>query len=174
MDLPALRVPAVWSSCVALLLFSAVFSAMLFGNVLLLTGVWNQSPSVTGMFLAPGPVAVVAVSFAVSGRLIRRFGLGAVAATGCAIFTLGVGVWLRRIDLDPAYAMTFLPGQMLTGAGLVIPALSSLVGETLPQSRRGAGSAMVDTARQVGMVLGTAFITLLHQPVSDLTGVRHG
>ncbi|MGE0220791.1 hypothetical protein [Mycolicibacterium sp.] len=114
--------------------------------------------------------------FVVSGRLIRRFGLGAVAATGCAIFTLGVGVWLRRIDLDPAYAMTFLPGQMLTGAGvgLVIPALSSVVGETLPQSRWGAGSAMVDTARQVGMVLGTAFITLLHQPVSDLTGVRHG
>lgn len=66
---------------------------------------------------------------------------------------------------------------MFTGAGvgLVIPSLSAVVAVSLPQHRwGGAGSALVNTARQIGIALGTAITILLCQPTIDLTAIRHG
>jgi MFS family permease len=45
-DLAAIRVVPVWSSCVAMVLFAAAFGAMLLGNVIFLTTVWGDTPAV--------------------------------------------------------------------------------------------------------------------------------
>lgn len=175
-DLAAVRVTALWTSCAALVLFAAAFAAMLLGNVMLLTIVWHEPAAVAGLFLSPGPIVVVAVSLTLAGRLINRFGVGAVAAVGAGLYAAGIIVWLMRVGPEPHYFTDFLPGQILTGAGvgLVIPSLSAVSGLALPPHRWGSGSALSNTARQLGTVLGTALLAVVYQNGLDLTAVQHG
>jgi EmrB/QacA subfamily drug resistance transporter len=176
LDLAAVRVLPMWSSCLALLVFSAAFGAMLLGSVMFLTTVWGLGPAAAGLCLSPGPIVVVLVSLTLAGRLIGRFGIGTVAAAGAAIYVAGIVIWLCRIGSQPDYVADFLPGQLFTGAGvgLVIPSLSAVTGLALPAQRWGAGSALTNTARQLGTVLGTAVLTVIYQPGIDLVSIRHG
>jgi EmrB/QacA subfamily drug resistance transporter len=175
-DLAAVKVLPMWSSCVALLLFSAAFGAMLLGNVMFLTTVWHETPAVAGLFLSPSPAVVVIVSLTLTARLIRKIGIGAVAATGAVVYLVGIVIWLYRIGPQPDYLDAFLPAQLFTGAGvgLVMPSLAAVSGLTLPAHRWGSGSALTNTARQLGTVLGTAVLTMIFQPGIDLTTVREG
>jgi EmrB/QacA subfamily drug resistance transporter len=175
-DLAVVKVLPMWSSCVALLLFSAAFGAMLLGNVMFLTSVWHETPAVAGLFLSPSPAVVVIVSLTLTARLIRRIGVGAVAAAGAVVYLFGIVIWLCRIGVQPDYWDAFLPAQLFTGAGigLVMPSLAAVSGLALPSHRWGAGSALTNTARQLGTVLGTAVLTMILQPGIDLTTVREG
>jgi len=176
LDLAAVRVLPMWSSCLALLLFAAAFGAMLLSSVMLLTAVWGKAPDVAGLCLSPGPVVVVIVSLTLAGRLIGRIGVGAVAATGATLYVVGIVIWLCRVGPHPDYVADFLPGQLFTGAGvgLVFPSLSAVTGLALPAHRWGAGSALINTARQLGTVLGTAVLTMIYQPGIDLSTIRRG
>lgn len=58
--------------------------------------------------------------------------------------------------------------------GLVFPSLSAVTGLALPAHRWGAGSALINTARQLGTVLGTAVLTMIYQPGIDLSTIRRG
>jgi EmrB/QacA subfamily drug resistance transporter len=175
-DLAAIRVVPVWSSCVAMVLFAAAFGAMLLGNVIFLTTVWGDTPAVAGLCLSPGPVVVVIVSLTVAGRLIGKVGVGAVAAAGTTLFVVGIVIWLCRMGPEPDYLTDFLPGQLFTGAGvgLVFPSLSAVTGLALPSHRWGAGSALINTARQLGMVLGTTALTMIYQAGIDMTAIQRG
>jgi EmrB/QacA subfamily drug resistance transporter len=175
-DLVAIRVTPLWISCLIQLLFATAFGAMLLGNVLFLIIVWHETPAAAGLLLSPGAIVVVIVSATLTGRLIDRWGVGVVAASGAALYAAGAIVWLSRVGADPNYLADFLPGQMLTGAGigLVMPSLSSVPGHALPAHRWGAGSALINTARQLGMVFGTVIVTLVYEPVVDLAAVRLG
>ncbi|HEX4722149.1 MAG TPA: MFS transporter [Pseudonocardiaceae bacterium] len=176
LDLPSLRVPTLWLTCLAMLLFTIAFGSMLFGNVLFLTGLWHDSVIVAGLSLAPGPLMVVVVALTVGGRLTGRFGPGAVAAAGAVCFALGAAIWVWRIGPVPDYLGALLPGQLLTGTGvgLVLPSLSGVVGLVLPPHRWGAGSSMINTARQVGTVLGIALLIAIYGPKPDLAAFRQG
>jgi EmrB/QacA subfamily drug resistance transporter len=175
-DLVAIRATPLWISCLIQVLFATAFGAMLLGNVLFLVIVWRQAAAVAGLLLSPGAVVVVVVSATVTGRLIDRCGVGFAAASGAALYAAGVIVWLCRVGPDPNYLADFLPGQILTGAGigLVMPSLSSVPGRALPAHRWGAGSALINTARQLGSVFGTVIVTFVYQPVIDLAAVRMG
>jgi EmrB/QacA subfamily drug resistance transporter len=175
-DLDAVRVMPMWSSCLALVVFSAAHGAMLLGGVLLLTTVWGMPPAMAGLCLSPGPVVVVIVSLTLTGRLIGKAGIGVVAAVGAALYTFGIGIWLCTVGPEPHYFTDYLPAQLFTGAGvgLVMPSLSAVTGVALPAYRWGAGSAVTNTARQMGMVLGTTALTMIYQPGVDLAAVRHG
>jgi EmrB/QacA subfamily drug resistance transporter len=176
LDLAAVRVVPMWSSCLALLLFAAAFGAMVLGSVMLFTSVWGEKPPVAGLYLAPGPAVVIVVSLTLAGRFIGKAGVGVVAATGAALYVVGIAIWLCRVGPEPHYLRDFLPGQLFTGAGvgLVIPSLSAVTGLALPAPRWGAGSALTNTARQLGTVLGVAVLTMIYQPGVDLASVRRG
>src|SRR5206468_3687643 len=175
-DLVAIRTTPLWIGCLMQLLFATAFGAMLLGNVLFLIIVWHETPAAAGLLLSPGAIVVVVVSATVTGRLIDRWGVGFVAASGAALYAGGAIVWLCRVGADPNYFADFLPGQILTGTGigLVMPSLSSVPGRALPAHRWGAGSALINTARQLGMVFGTVIVTFVYQPVIDLAAVRLG
>jgi EmrB/QacA subfamily drug resistance transporter len=176
LDLAAVRLLPMWSSCLALLVFSAAHSAMLLGGVMLLTTVWGMPPAVAGLCLAPGPVVVVLVSLTLAGRLIGKAGVGLVAATGALLYVVGIVIWLCTIGTVPDYFTDYFPAQLFTGAGvgLVMPSLSAVPGMALPSPRWGAGSALTNTARQLGMVLGTTVLTMIYQPGVDLAAIRRG
>jgi MFS family permease len=174
LDLAAVRVGPMWSGCLSLMLFAAAFGAMLLGNVLFLTAVWHQSEFVAGMCLSPSAVIVVMVSLSFAGRLVARFGVGPVASAGAGLYVIGVLIWLWRIGSHPDYFGAFLPGQLFTGAGvgLVMPSLSAVAGLSLPARRWGAGSALINAARQVGMVVGTTALALIYRHGVDMISAR--
>ncbi len=176
LDLPSLRLPTLWLSCLAMLLFTTAFGSMLFGNVLFLTGLWHQSVIIAGLSLSPGPLMVVVVSLTIGGRLVARLGPGAVAALGGLLFATGAAIWLWRLGPTPDYVGALLPGQLFTGAGvgLVMPSLSGVVGLVLPPEKWGVGSSMINTARQIGTVLGTAVLVVIYGPTPGLDAFQDG
>jgi EmrB/QacA subfamily drug resistance transporter len=175
-DLVAIRATPLWITCLTQMLFATAFGAMLLGNVLFLIVVWHEKPAVAGLLLSPGAIVVVVVSATLAGRLIDRWGVGFVAASGAVLYAAGAIVWLCRVGPEPNYFADFLPGQILTGTGigLVMPSLAVVPGRALPAHRWGAGSALMNTARQLGSVLGTVIVTFVYQPVIDLAAVRLG
>ena len=175
LDLVSLKVPTLWLACLGMVLFSAGFAAMVFGNVLFLTGIWGNSILVAGLSQSPGPLAVVVTSILV-GKLGHRIGPGPKVALGGLSFGLGTTLWLINLDGSPDYFAGMLPGQILTGTGvgMILPSLSAVVGTVLPPDRWGAGSSMVNTSRQIGMVLGTAILIVVYAGSQDLAAFRHG
>lgn len=175
LDLVSLKVPTLWLACLGMILFSVGFAAMVFGNVLFLTGIWHNSILVAGLSQSPGPLAVVVTSIAV-GKWGHRIGPGPKVAVGGLSTALGTTLWLINLGATPDYFAGMLPGQLLTGigVGLILPSLSAVVGTVLPPDRWGAGSSMVNTSRQIGMVLGTAILVVVYDGAQDLAAFRHG
>ncbi|WP_328306656.1 MFS transporter [Actinomycetospora sp. NBC_00405] len=163
-DLTVVRTPVVGLAALTMVAFTTGFAGMLVVNVLYLTGTWGWSAAVAGLALAVGPAVVVGVA-RLSGRLTARFGIGPVAAVGGLFFAAGPAWWALHLGVEPAYALSkylagMLPGQIATGigVGLMLPTLSSVVGSALPAHRWGSGSSLINTARQVGSVLGVALL----------------
>ncbi|WP_285586214.1 MFS transporter [Actinomycetospora sp. NBRC 106378] len=159
LDLAVVRVPAVGLGALTMIAFTTAFAGMLVVNVLYLTGTWGWSAPLAGIALSPGPAVVVVVS-RLAGHLSARIGIGATAALGAVSFGAGPLWWLTHLGLTPDYAAGMLPGQLLTGlgVGLILPTLSSVVGSALPAAQWGSGSSLINTARQVGSVLGVALL----------------
>ncbi|MHC1561662.1 MFS transporter [Actinomycetospora sp. C-140] len=159
LDLAVVATPVVGLAALTMLAFTTGFAGMLVANVLYLTGTWGWPAPVAGLALAVGPLVVVVVSRQ-SGHLTGRFGIGPVVAVGALLFAAGPAWWALRLGVTPGYASGMLPGQLATGlgVGLVLPALSSVVGTALPAHRWGTGSSLITTARQVGSVLGVALL----------------
>lgn len=176
LDLQALRVPAMWLACLAMLLFYTGFGSMLFGNVLFLTGMWHNSALIAGLSLSPGPVMVVLVSLTVGGRLARRFGPAPVATAGGILFAVGAAMWVWRAGPAPDYFGAILPGQLCTGSGvgLVMPSLSGVMAAALPPDHWGTGASMINTSRQIGTVLGTAILVMIYGGAPTMDSFRHG
>ena len=62
---------------------------------------WGWSALQTGLAIAPGPLMVPLFAFLVAGRLITRFGPGAVIAAGSTIFAAGLAWWAVAAGLTP-------------------------------------------------------------------------
>lgn len=93
-----------------------------------------------------------------AAALAGRFGTKRVVAGGLTAMSVGF-VWTTTLDVDSAYWV--IVGQMaLMGGGLGLaqaPATESIMG-ALPPERAGVGSAVNDTARELGGTLGVAVI----------------
>jgi MFS family permease len=68
-----------------------------------------------------------------------------------------------RVGLEPAYLTQWLPGTLLMGLGigLTFPVLSAAAVSNLPPERFGVGSAVNQTARQVGGAIGVAILVAI-------------
>jgi EmrB/QacA subfamily drug resistance transporter len=146
-------------SFAASMLYYAGFGAFVLSTVEFLTGVWHYSAVLAGLAIAPGPLMVLPFARVVAPRLaVRLGGPGRVAVIGCAVNALAQLLWLYRIQATPAYLTHLLPVQLLGGAGvgLAIPSLLGAGSASLTPARFGTGSGILNTARQVGTVLGVA------------------
>lgn len=103
-----------------------------------------------------------------SAALVARFGVRAVMTSGLVITAL-VLLALARLQLDTDLALLltlfFFFGL---GLGAVIAPASTVMQNTLPLARAGAGSAVQNTVRQVFGALGVAIVgTVLANRYSD-------
>jgi EmrB/QacA subfamily drug resistance transporter len=175
-ELDLLRVRGYGTTLVSMLLFSAAFGAMLLSFVLWAQTVWGWSALRTGLAIAPGPLVVPILS-ALAGRLIARFGPGAVIAAGCTLFAAGVVWWAVAVGQRPDYA-DLIGGLLLTGTGvgLTLPTLFSTAATALPPHRFATGSGVLSMVRQVGFAVGVAVLVAVlgDATTGRLVAFRHG
>ncbi|HWE70403.1 MAG TPA: DHA2 family efflux MFS transporter permease subunit [Acidimicrobiales bacterium] len=162
----------------ATFLYSMGFFAMLLGNILFLTSVWDYSILRAGLAVTPGPLVVAAVS-APAGRLAARIGFRPVLLVGFLFFAGGLAWYALEVGLAPAYLSEWLPATLITGLGigLTFPVLSAAAVSSLHPDRFAVGSAVNQTARQVGGAVGVAIlVVILGTPssrVAALAGFQH-
>jgi len=142
------------------------FFAMLLGNILFLTSVWHYPIERAGLAVTPGPLVVALVS-GFAGRAAARSGFRSVLLPGFGFFVAGLGWLATQVGLEPAFLSQWLPGTLLVGLGigLTFPVLSAAAVSSLPSDRFGVGSAVNQTARQVGGAIGIAvLVAILGKP----------
>jgi len=146
----------------ATLLFGIAFFAMFLGNVLFLTQIWHYSTFKAGLAILPAPLMVIPVAV-VSGRVASRYGHRVLVIPGGVLFALaGMGLLLRA-RLMPSYVSVWLPSSLLVGlgVGLCLPVLSSAAVHGLAPARFAVGSAVNQSVRALGAVLGVALAIAL-------------
>ncbi|MYS84719.1 MFS transporter [Embleya scabrispora] len=157
---PALfRTPTfVWAN-ITVLMFCTAFGAVFPSVVLWLQGPGGYSTLVTGLAIAPGPL-MVPLFAAVGRRLATRLSAGALVAAGNLLFACGALLLAAGASPDTRYATQILPGWLVIGVGigLAMPVMLSQATVQLPAAQAATGSAVVNTSRQLGYVLGVAIL----------------
>jgi EmrB/QacA subfamily drug resistance transporter len=162
LDLQLFRARSFSVANVATLLYAMGFFAMLLGNILFLTGVWHYSVLRAGLAVTPAPLVVAAVA-GPAGRLAGRVGFRAVLVPGAMCFAAGLLWSATRVGLQPSFLVEWLPGNLVMGLGLglAFPLLSAAAVSSLPPDKLAVGSAVNQTARQVGGAIGIAILVVL-------------
>nr|BFE84406.1 hypothetical protein GCM10020093_070070 [Planobispora longispora] len=115
----------------------------------------------TGLAMLPAAVGIGSISLFVSARLSARFGARTVLLAGLALL-VGAMSLLTRIPVDAGYVTHLLPVMLLiSGGGLVLPALATLGMSGAQESDAGLASGLFNTTQQVGMAIGVAVLSTM-------------
>jgi EmrB/QacA subfamily drug resistance transporter len=158
-DLGLFRVRSFAVANAGTTVFAVGFYGLLLCNVLFLTGVWRFDIGLAGAALTPGALTAALVA-PIGGRVADRFGQRVVAVPGGLLFAAGTAFLALSATAAPEYAAHYLPGILLTGAGigLSISSFGSAAVAELPRERFATGSAVTATFRQIGAVIGIAVL----------------
>ncbi|NUW43778.1 MFS transporter [Nonomuraea rhodomycinica] len=115
----------------------------------------------TGLAMLPAAVGIGAISLFVSARLSARFGARAVLLSGLVLLIAAM-LLLTRVSVDAGYLTHLLPVMVLiSGGGLVLPALATLGMSGARESDAGLASGLFNTTQQVGMAIGVAVLSTM-------------
>jgi EmrB/QacA subfamily drug resistance transporter len=178
LDLSLFRSKSFTFANLATLLYAMGFFAMLLGNILFLTGVWHYSILYAGLAVTPGPIVVALVS-GPAGKLATKVGFRPVLVAGFTFFVAGLLYYASEVGIHPDYLTRWLPATLLggIGIGLTFPVLGAAAVSSLHPERFAVGSAVNQTARQIGGAFGVALlVVILGTPRSlggSLNAARH-
>ena len=160
-DLALFQNPTYSAVNLATLTFGTAFAMMFFDFFAYMTGVWHYSLPLAGIAITPGPLLVIPTAI-LSGRLAARIGHRPILVAGSLIYAAS-GLWLLLVPgTVPSYLAEWLPGLVLSGVGvgMVLPSLSGAAVAGLPAGHYAVGSAVNQSVRQIGSVLGVAITVL--------------
>jgi NTE family protein len=162
LDLTLFRSRSFSVANAATFLYAMGFFAMLLGNILFLTSVWHYPILEAGLAVTPGPLVVAVVS-GPAGRVASRVGFRRVLLVGFTVFFAGLVWFATRVDLQHDYLTVWLPGTLIIGLGigLTFPVLSAAAVSSLHPNRFAVGSAVNQTARQIGGAFGIALLVVI-------------
>jgi EmrB/QacA subfamily drug resistance transporter len=162
LDLHLFRARTFSVANAAMVLYAMAFFAMLLGNILFLTSVWHYSILTAGLAVTPGPL-VVAMVAGPAGRIASSVGFRRVLLAGASVLALGLALYALRVTEHPEYLSVWLPSTLLVGfgIGLTFPVLGATAVSSLPRDRFSVGSAVNQTARQVGGSIGIAMLVVI-------------
>ena len=146
---------------IATLTFGTAFAMMFFAFFAYMTAVWHYSLPLAGIAITPGPLLVIPTAI-ITGRLAARIGHRPILVTGSLIYAAS-SLWLLLVPGSaPSYLAAWLPGLSLSGVGvgMVLPSLSGAAVAKLPAEHYAVGSAVNQSVRQIGSVLGVAITVL--------------
>jgi EmrB/QacA subfamily drug resistance transporter len=163
-----LRIPSFSIANISMLAYATGFFSILLGNILFLTSVWEYSTLRAGLAITPAPI-LAAVMAGPSGRYAATHGYRRVIVPGSVLMVAAM-IWLAVfVDETPNYVTEWLPAAIVlgTGVGLSFAHLSGAAVASLPAERFAVGSAISQTARNTGGMIGVAaMIAILGTPAS--------
>ncbi|SFD54956.1 drug resistance transporter, EmrB/QacA subfamily [Paenibacillus catalpae] len=147
-------------------------SGVLFVLPLFFQQIQEWSAHTAGLSLLP-MMLPLAFNPILTGRIVSRIGARIPMTAG---FSLGAGgtLLLAWTNLNTSYAWIFI-GLLLIGFGvsLVIPSLMAAVMSSVPKEQSGAVSGALNASRQLGSVIGVAWLgAILSGSISFLTGMH--
>jgi MFS family permease len=163
-DMKMMRIPAVWSTNLAALLFGFGMFAMFvtlpqFTETPTRAGYgFGASVTQSGLYLAPFAAAMVIVA-PMTGRFSRAFGSKKVLVAG-SLFTASSYLLLivDHTDQLSIYIATALLG---IGIALGFASMTNLIIEAVPAEQTGVATGMNTNIRNIGAALGSGIATSL-------------
>ncbi len=152
--------PFASANAAGFLLHFAMFGAF-FLTVEFLSRVRGTGPVSAGLWTLPWTVMPLLVSPG-AGRLGQRRGPGVV--TACGLGLIAAGAFGLALVVAPATApLALAPGLLMIGigVGLVLPNVAGLAMNSVPPPDIGKASGTLNTARQLGAVMGLAVAVAL-------------
>jgi EmrB/QacA subfamily drug resistance transporter len=143
-------------------LMVAAFFGMFFMGSLYMERVLHYGPLAIGLAFLPDTVAMGALSYSLSARLITRFGSRRVLLTGLSLISVGLALF-ARIPVHSEYLRDLVLPMVLLGigAGLAFPALTILAMSEATPADSGLASGLLNTTAQIGAALGLAVLASL-------------
>jgi EmrB/QacA subfamily drug resistance transporter len=139
-----------------------IYLQSVLGFSALKAGLTMAPASLVSMFVAP-----------VAGRMTDRIGGKYILMSGLTLFALGMG-WLALIAHPGSSWQSFLLPLLVAGFGMgcTFAPLITVAMRNIDPRMAGAASGVLNTVRQVGLVIGTAAVGALLQNrlVSSMTG----
>ncbi|MCL3997084.1 MFS transporter [Streptomyces lavenduligriseus] len=163
-DLRVLRLPAVWTTNTAALLFGAgMYSIWSFLPGFVQTPAaagygFGASVTESGLLMLPMLVAMF-LSGVVSGRLEPRVGAKALLTTGAALGALACG--FLTLWHDARWQIGVVAALFGLGIGLAFASMANLIVGSVPPAQTGAATGMNANIRTIGGSIGAALTSVL-------------
>ncbi|MFL6077779.1 MAG: MFS transporter [Mycobacteriales bacterium] len=128
-----------------------------------LQSVHRMSALAAGLTLVPMSLTSVFVA-PVAGRLSDRFGGKYILFGGLLVFAAGLGVMVQMADVNTS-RWALMPPLVLAGLGMgcTFAPMSTVAMRDVKPQLAGAASGVLNTVRQLGMVIGSSMVGALLQ-----------
>lgn len=146
------------SANIVVLLFSTALFPMWYLSSLYLQQVIGLSPLDAGLAFFPMALTIMIMA-SQAGRLVSKFGVRAVLASGLCMLTTGLLLLVRITPNGNAAEAVVLPG-ILVAAGIGLSIVPSTIAATqfVDHKQAGLAAGLVNTSRQIGGSLGLALL----------------
>jgi len=125
--------------------------------VIFMIAMMDYSELKAGLAIAILPAAVLVLT-PLAGSLTDRLGPRLLAVAGALVTAAGLFALGNLARIDPLSAVLWRSALVGAGLGLSLPALLAAGMSAVPGGHKGAGSGMLNTARQLGFLLGVAIL----------------
>jgi len=125
--------------------------------VIFMVGMMDYTEGNAGLVIAALPAAALVLS-PLAGRLTDRIGPRWPAVAGALLSAAGLFALGHLSRTAPVPDVLWRAALVGAGLGLSLPALTAAGMSAVPGGARGAGSGMLNTARQLGFLLGVAIL----------------
>jgi EmrB/QacA subfamily drug resistance transporter len=150
---------------IALLFFG--MGGVFFFTTFYLQNVRGFSPLDAGLLTVPFAAGQLLLAPRSAG-LVRRYGAKVVGTTGMLVMSVALAGYALLGTTTPIWILAVFFALQGAGIGVAMPSATSAVMDVLPRERAGAGSALTNTSRQVGVALGVAVLgSILAQAYRD-------
>jgi EmrB/QacA subfamily drug resistance transporter len=170
LDIALLRRRTYRISLVVSTLVSLSMMANLVMQARFLQEAWGYSPLRAGLAVTPLPV-LAGVTAPFAGRLAGRYGHRNAILAGVGMSAAALLLYGLLPDASPDYFAEFLPGMALAGIGawgLAISMINAAAVTDMSTENFGVGTAVLQTARQTGGILGIAlFFGFFGHPAAE-------
>lgn len=149
------RIPTFTVASLAGVIVNFAYYGLIFVFSLFFQIEQQLSPEQTGLAFLPMTIVLMVVNV-IAGRLITRIGARRLMALGLGLAALG---YLMLLPVKIAGAYWTLVAPMLlaaSGVALTVPTMTNATLSSVERSRAGIASGVLNSARQVGGMLGVA------------------
>ena len=156
-DLRLFRDRTFAASASAVMTVDTAMMGTMFMSVIFMIAMMDYSELKAGLAIATLPLAVMILT-PPAGWLADRIGPRWLAVAGALLTAAGLIALGHLARTAPVSAVVWRSALVGAGIGLSLPALLAAGMSVVPGGHKGAGSGMLNTARQLGFLLGVAII----------------